>query len=497
MTSITRVPEAAESERHDLVIVGGGIYGVMLLLEAAQRGTRALLLERRDYGAETSYNNLRIIHGGLRYLQTLDLVRYRESVAERQWFLRAFPELVRPLPCLMPLYSKGLKRPSVLRAALGANDLLSARRNAGLDLAHRIPNGEVLSPQEATRAFPGIIERGLTGAALWYDAHVPDSHRVIIEVLRWAVSLGAQALNYAEVTELVTNQGSVTGVRATDAETGRSLEIRCSIVINATGPSSRDFGARADRDIPALFRPSVAWNVLFDRRAPSDHALALTPDAPGAQTYFLHPWKGRLLVGTGHSPFVSSVDPIAPDRPALERFIADLNSVLPGANLSPDAIVRIYSGLLPVLRGGGTELAKRAMIHDHGSNGGPRGFFSISGIKFTTARCEAEKLLRMIFGARRHSCAQRPMRESSPSVATLAYDWTPDHTDGNWRIELASMIDAESVLHLDDLVFRRTSIGDNPTRAKRLAPEIASLFDWNEDRRRSEVQRLLGDANLH
>jgi glycerol-3-phosphate dehydrogenase len=497
MTSISREPEATESEHYDIVVVGGGIYGAMLLLEAAQCGLRALLLERHDFGSGTSYNSLRIIHGGLRYLQTLDLARYRESVAERQWFLRTFPELVQPLPCLMPLYSKGIKRPSVLRAALGANDLFSATRNAGLDLAQRIPNGSILSPRETMRAFPGVVEPGLAGAALWYDAHVPDSQRVIIEVLRWADSLGAQALNYVEVTELITQGDSVAGVRATDHETGRSFEIQCASVINATGPSSRDFGARADRDIPALFRPSIAWNVLFDRLAPSDCALALTPDAPGAQTYFLHPWKGRLLAGTGHAPCANPLDSAAPDRLALERFIADLNSVLPGAGLTQEAIVRVYSGLLPALRDGGTELTKRAMICDHGRSGGPKGFFSVSGIKFTTARCEAQKLLRVVRGARRHSCAQRPMPTKSPSVANLSYDWMPDPNDGSWRLELATMIGQESVLHLDDLVFRRTSIGDNPTRAKKLAPEIASLFDWNEDRCRSEIQRILSGANFH
>ena len=79
----------------------------------------------------------------------------------------------------------------------------------------------------------------------------------------------------------------------------------------------------------------------------------------------------------------------------------------------------------------------------------------------------------------------------------LSYDWMPDPADGSWKLELATMIEEESVIHLDDLVFRRTSIGDNPTRAKKLAPEIASLFDWDENRRRSEVQRILSDANFH
>ena len=114
---------------YDLIVVGGGIYGAFLTLDAAHRGLRTLLLEKEDFGGQTSFNTLRIVHGGLRYLQSLDLHRFRESVRERTWFLRHLPDLVEPLACLMPLYGNGLKRPIVLRAALTLNDLLSASRN--------------------------------------------------------------------------------------------------------------------------------------------------------------------------------------------------------------------------------------------------------------------------------------------------------------------------------------------------------------------------------
>jgi glycerol-3-phosphate dehydrogenase len=127
MGIITRDPVGAVRGRYDLIVVGGGIYGVMILLEASRRRLNALLVERDDFGGQTSFNSLRIIHGGLRYLQTLDLHRFRESVSERQWFLRTFPDLIRPLPCLMPLHGDGLRRPPVLRAALAANDFLSSR----------------------------------------------------------------------------------------------------------------------------------------------------------------------------------------------------------------------------------------------------------------------------------------------------------------------------------------------------------------------------------
>src|SRR5690606_5480760 len=132
----------AARERYDLVIVGGGILGACLSLESTQRGLRTLLLERDEFAETTSANSLRILHGGLRYLQSLDLKRFHESVRERRWFLERFPEHTEPLPCLMPLYGRGLKRAGVLRLALAANDLLSARRNRGVRADRALPDGE-------------------------------------------------------------------------------------------------------------------------------------------------------------------------------------------------------------------------------------------------------------------------------------------------------------------------------------------------------------------
>lgn len=493
MTTIDRNPASAVSQHFDVVVAGGGIYGAMILLEATQRGLRALLLEQNDFGSGTSYNSLRIIHGGLRYLQTLDLPRFRESVAERRWFLRTFPDLVRPMPCLMPLYNRGIKRTTILRAALRANDLLSIQRNLGIGAAHAIRNGIILDAAETRRIFPGVKDAGLAGSAVWYDAHVPDSQRVIMETLRWACSQGAQAYNYVEVNDLLKSGNTINGVRATDRETGESYEYRCDHVINATGPGCRQFAAHFDRDIPDLYRPSIAWNILFDRPSPSGHALALTPDSPGAQTYFLHPWKGRLLAGTGHAPHLNRTGSSAPAQESLERFIDDINLIIPDAGLTMDNVEHVYWGNLPVTQDGGTTLAKRAVIHDHGRHGGPEGLHSISGIKFTTSRREAERLLKNITGNECMSITRRPARVAGPVTSGMDYDWLPDADDDSWKMDLRLLIKQESVLHLDDLVLRRTSIGDNPERARKLSAEIAALFDWDKDRQQQEMKKLAND----
>lgn len=489
MTQLLRNPQQAQQERYDIIIVGGGIYGVMLLLEASSRNQKALLLEKQDFGGGTSYNSLRIIHGGLRYLQTMDIVRFHESVTERRWFLQTFPEFVKPMSCLMPLYNKGAKRPSILKAALTLNDMLSAFRNKGVNANRKIPNGEILGASETAEMFPGVVTKGLSGSALWHDAHAPDTQRIIMETLHWSADLGAKAFNYVRVSDLITTKHTVAGVQAIDEETGEKLEFQGDIVINATGPSSRKFSQQWDKDIPALFKSSIAWNILFDCPAPSKHALALTPDRQNAHTYFLHPWKGRLLAGTGHVP-ANVQNATWPDKMSIDQFTDDLNTVLTDIELSRENIERIYAGNLPVTEEGGTILTKRAVIHDHGGKGGPRNLYSVSGIKFTTSHKEAKRAIDSILGSSNTDTLKRPELSASPDTVCRDYDWMPGENDSSWKDALTKIIETESVVHLDDLIYRRTSIGDNRLRAQKLAAEISDLFKWSESRRLSEIASI-------
>ena len=276
LVRIARQPERNAARRHDVIVIGGGIYGVALAFEAGRHGYDALLLERDDFGGGTSWSSLRILHGGLRYLQTLDLRRFRESVAERRWFLRHFPDLVRPLPCLMPLYEHGLKRPSLMRVALACNDLLSMDRNWGLEGRAKLGRCGVLSARETARIFPQVDRRGLAGGALWCDAVMLSSERLLIELLGWACRCGATALNYLEAERPIVDGDGIAGLEARDRVTGRAHQFQASRVINATGSWSRLVARRMDRDIAPLFRPTLAFNLLINRPPIADVAVAHT-----------------------------------------------------------------------------------------------------------------------------------------------------------------------------------------------------------------------------
>jgi glycerol-3-phosphate dehydrogenase len=495
MGKILRDPTAAARENYDLIVIGGGIYGAMLSMESSRRGLRSLLIERDDFGGATSFNSLRIIHGGIRYLQSLDLKRFLQFVRERRWFVQNFPDLVRPLPCIMPLYGNGLRRPLVFRLVLNLNDFLSLNRNRDSSPNQEFPHSHVINEEQTKDIFPAVDTKSLQGGAVWYDACVPDSQRLIIEILRWACKQGATVLNYAEATELLRNSTGVGGVVAIDRETGVSHEYRADVVINAAGPWCRDIANRFDRDEPELFRSSLAWNVFLNRKALSDYAVAVAPKRPNGRTYFILPWKGRMLAGTGHAPWHGAPDRPMPSSEQLQEFLNDLNLAVPKLGLDQTDILHVFAGLLPVERDGSIDLASREVILNHAHRGGPQGLYSVSGVKFTTSRRVAEKTLKRIFpekinrkniGSLRLEHFQNTVR----SREAVDFGWDPHPELKIWKQNFLQIIREESVQHLDDLILRRTTLWENPPRALELSQMICELFGWKSSQKSKELQRL-------
>lgn len=490
MTMIKRNLFEASKKDYDLIVIGGGIYGACLLLTSAQAGKKVLLLEKDDFGAATSFNNLRTVHGGLRYLQSLDFKRIFESVSERRWFFRNFPDLVKPLPCLMPLYGKGVYRPSIFRFALLLNDLLSSNRNIGVFEDKKLPNGNIVSQSEVKKIFPQVDDQNLKGGAVWFDGAMPDSQLVLIEIIKWACKLNGYALNYFETTDLLTKDGDVIGIKAVDKTDNKIYEFTANKVVNAAGPWCRTLAAKFDKDYPELFKDSFAWNVLFNHPALSTHALAVTPKKPRARTYFIHHWKGLLFAGTVHSIWNDSSRSPIPDQQSVNNFIDELNASIKNLNLKPSDVLQIFPGLLPAKEEGSDQLAVREVIVNHSKHGGPKGLFSVSGVKFTTARLVAEKTLQGIFGNTLSSFnkdGRVPFDDKELEIYRT--DWDSAEING-FEDTLKQIVRDESVIHLDDFVVRRTTIGDKPESAFKHSKKICELFGWNEKVSSDEILRL-------
>jgi glycerol-3-phosphate dehydrogenase len=335
---------------------------------------------------------------------------------------------------------------------------------------------------------------------VWYDAVMTSPERVLIEILRWACSCGAEALNYVEATGLITRAGAVAGVLARDRATGAPLEFHAPVVINAAGPWSRDLAARFDRDVPALFKPSLAFNLLLDLPAPCPMAVGVSSGAPGARTYFLVPVRGRLLAGTFHAPCEGGRPTPEPTDTQIGAFLDDLAAAAPGLRPAPRHILAVLGGLLPAVQAGSVDQADRPVIVEHGRTGGPAGLWSVSGVKYTTARAVAERLVRRAFPARWNDKAPRPASgrpAARPWPGLLDVQRFLETPPAEAAAYLQCAVAEESVLHLEDLVLRRAAWGAVPDDALAAGRRAAELLGYDAPTRIGELRRLERILGVH
>ncbi len=534
----------------DVAIVGGGIYGVSIARDAALRGLAVALVEKEDFGGATSANSHKIVHGGLRYLQHADLRRVRESIRERSALLRIAPHLVRPQAFLMPTYGHGLRGREALFVALRLNDLLSIDRNRALQPARRIPDARMVSKSECLRLAPGIREPGLTGGALWYDALMLNSERLLFAILRAAIDAGADAANYAEATEVLTRSGRVEGVRVRDARGGSLFEIRARAVVNAAGPwSIGGFGGRSSPPQATTIRLAKAMN-LVTRSILGDHAIGVRRhfrDASGVlrsdqRLFFLVPWRDRTLIGTTYLPYDGAPDGFTVTDPEIERFLDEINASYPPARLSRADVRLVHGGLVPVAgsreTAGDVELATRYQIRDHAGEG-LEGMITVTGVKYTTARGVAEAVVdrlasKLGIEASRSRSAELPVwggdiehvdeyvaREAraphegttAQTVQRLIANYGSRYRDviaevgGDVRLlapiaegtdvtgaELTFAVRREMAAKLGDVVFRRTDLGSAgyPGEGALTAAVVlvAKELGWDEARVESELAEV-------
>lgn len=474
----------AESRQYDVTVVGGGIYGISVAIEAARRGLEVLMIERDDFGSGVSWNSLRILHGGLRYLQSMDMVRYAESVGERRWFLRHFPDVCGPMACMMPLYGKGMRRAAIMRIALLMNDVLSIKRNQGVPKKNWLGRGAIIKAGRAAEQFPLVERKGLEAAAIWYDGQIQNSPRLTMEMCHWASSLGAILLNHVEATGLDSEAGKVTALRAVDRVSGQELRFRTGAIINAAGPWCEAVAERMGEAGTGLFAPAFAFNVLFNRPPMAETAVAVTADEPGARTYFLHNEGSYLLGGTYHAALKDS-DSKADRGGRLKEFVSDyiqqVNRAVPDLNLHENQVLRVYGGRLPARKAGEEEPTDRPKILDHGSHGGIKGLWSVSGVKYTTARLVAEKTVNAAFPGKIHQ-AKEISRKPSTDRALIAMSGEIEKLPLEEVIACANSLKKdESVTCFADLMLGRTAWALDPDVGKRVATKIGPELGYSLD----------------
>lgn len=440
-----------QRDSFDAIVIGGGVYGILLALEGASRGRRVLLVERDDFGSGATFNHLRTIHGGLRYLQFLDFRRAITSNRQRLWWLRNFPDLVHPISCLMPLYGQGMRRAEAFHGAFLAARALGLHRD-GTGQARRM---QVVSTAEAEQLLPHCRRDGLEKGALWQDAFMPQPHRVIAELLHWAESAGAIVRNRMEFMAASRGKDDTWRVVLQDHRAEESVEVGATWIINAAAAATDEVIGRmmgaAQR--PVLV-PTIGWGLLIDRAPLSQCSVAVAPPGKGRRSYFVHPYNGRVLAGTGHAGIPAGASlPTGVSDSQVRETLADLNEAMPGAELRRDQVRHVFWGVLPGVRAGSEALLMHPDIIDHGQRDGEPGAWTVLGVKFTEAPFVANRLWNALLGRRAQAFPPRPA-----AVAVPTLDQAREMSDEALGSRLRSLSAAEWGADADDILWRRTDL---------------------------------------
>jgi glycerol-3-phosphate dehydrogenase len=397
--------DGLQRERFEVVVIGGGITGAGVALDAATRGYSVALVERDDWSCGTSSRSSKMIHGGLRYLQNFDLGLVREALLERQLMVQLAPHLVKPLPFLVPAF-EGARPDRRLGIGLNMYDVMASRGRRHRRRSQREAAEEgseywsperhrVIGAEEVLELMPALEPRDPSAAYLFYDCQTDDS-RLVLTVLGEAERFGAVCLNGAEVVELIEEQGRAAGVVCLEQESGERFAIGADNVVNATGVWADRIRPEElhEEDLPEdtpVIRPSRGTHVLIDRAKLPLNAAAIVPAGQGRSIFAL-PWLGQSLIGTTDRDYEGSLEHPQPSPDDVEYLLNAVNRFFE-QDLGFDDVAGAYAGVRPLIATEAdskksVDISRKAELYETSS-----GMITITGGKLTTWRRMAKMVV--------------------------------------------------------------------------------------------------------
>jgi glycerol-3-phosphate dehydrogenase len=529
------------------VVIGGGITGAGVALDAASRGYSVALLERQDYASGTSSRSSKLIHGGLRYLQNFDLGLVREALLERELMVRLAPHLVKPLPFLVPAFEDarrdfrlgvGLNMYSVMASRRRRHKKRSEREAAEEGVEYWSPERHrVISGEEVIELIPALESREPNSAYLFYDCQTDDS-RLVLTVLGEAERFGAVCVNGAEVIELIEEEGRAAGVVCREQESDQRFAIGADNVVNATGVWAdriRPEELHVEEDLPVI-RPSRGTHIVIDHEKLPIHAAAIVPAGEGRSVFAL-PWLGQSLIGTTDRDYEGSLEHPQPDLDDVEYLLNAVNRFF-DRELGLEDVAGAYAGVRPLISAEAdpkksVDISRRAELYETSS-----GMITITGGKLTTwrrmAKMTVDRLTEREFreapcrtheiplghpvdvdelpesrllgdGARRHLATRYGLFaeqilvlcEQQPKLAVPITGGAPD-----LLVEALVAARFEQARTVADVFLRRTRLGllaarsltEDTGAARRVADAMAPELGWSGRQAKREASRWLEAA---
>jgi glycerol-3-phosphate dehydrogenase len=418
-----------------VLVVGGGVVGAGVALDAATRGLSVGLVEAGDFASGTSSRSSKLIHGGLRYLEQLNFALVREALTERALLLqRLAPHLVRPVSFLYPLTHRG----GWERAYVGAGLRLYDSLGFSLGQLRGLPAHQQLTRHGALELAPGLKRSVVHGAIRYWDAQVDDA-RFVITVLRTAASYGALVASRTRVTGFLREGERVTGVRALDLETGSELEIRAQQVVNATGVWTDDIQALVGGRGVINVRASKGIHLVVprDRIHASTGIIVRTPGS----VLFVIPWGRHWIIGTTDTDWSLDKAHPAASRSDIEYVLGQVNRVL-RVPLTTDDVEGVYAGLRPLLSGESEETSK--LSREHTVAHPVPGLVMIAGGKYTTYRLMAKDAVDAVV----HGLDGRVARSCTDQVPLAGADGFPALWNSRYQMARVSGLHVARIEHL-------------------------------------------------
>lgn len=482
----------------DFLVIGGGATGLGVALEATSRGFRTLLLEQSDFAKGTSSKSTKLIHGGVRYLQQGNVSLVKSALRERGRLLRNAPHIVRPLPLVIPTYSRW--QTLYYTCGLKCYDLLAGK--------WRVERSKLLSARQIRELAPGLKVEGLRGGILFYDAQFDDT-RLSMALARSCHYRGGVLLNYTKVTSLLKSKNLVTGATAVDQLTGTQLEIEARVIVNCTGAFS-DQVRSLEGKVDSLISASQGSHVVLDRSfLAGSHSGVLIPNTSDGRVLFAIPWNDRVLAGTTDVPVDSVELEPKPLKEEIEFILSHLGRYLAKEPKLCD-LLSVFAGIRPLVKSD-SSTATASTSRDHQVIVSPAGMVSVLGGKWTTYRKMAEDAVEAAaqaagLTAKKESVTKNlPLydinQESGPDKVTTSLSQLisenqalaePIHPSASYCLaEVVRAVREEWACTLEDVLARRTRLLILDARASmEAAPKVAALMaaEMNRDRQWQKEQ---------